>query len=225
MICAQIHRFLKNMNVPDQSEDARFEADVADLLARSGLEDIQREVPGEAASTIDFGFMLGGRPWRVELMRLNPSPTIGLADTTPMSNCRARLKISQKLFKGGRYRKFPQVDNGRLGTLHVMLVHIRSYHGDAADVLDIREILYGPGQIDPARRTIREEGLFEDTGAQRGSAARERLHYAGFVRAVDYTDGALTGPVRLYPNPALTAGQSLVLAPGDPFIIAQKTAG
>jgi len=185
--------------------DAIFELQVAHRLISGGVQDLAYEIPGEGPSSLDFGFQAGGLNWRVELMRLNPSGGAARPGTKPMTNCRAKLKISQKLIakKGGVPRKFPAVDSGPDAAIHVMLVGVRSYHSDMFSDWDAQEILYGPDSIPEQHRTIAEAGLFEDRGQGQGQTARARLHAVGFVERKHYTDGALTGSVRLWPNPAL----------------------
>ncbi len=173
--------------------DARFERHIEAALARAGAQALRREVPGEGAMTIDFGFTAAGLKWCVELYRLTVS---GRSDKS--LNCVAKNKIANKLFKDGRPKKFPQPADA----IHVLLVDTTALHRGGPDMLDIREMLYGADAVSDAVRTTDGPGLFEDAGQPVGRALRARVHALGFVSAHSPADVRTA----LYANPGLLQG-------------------
>jgi hypothetical protein len=61
-----------------ENKDRLFELRFAYALHRAGIT-LRYEIPGEARSTIDFGFASQGRPWAVELLRLGETQAVKAA--------------------------------------------------------------------------------------------------------------------------------------------------
>jgi hypothetical protein len=59
-----------NGGLTGKNMDSFFELRFGHALEIAGISP-RYEIPGEADSTLDFGFSSAGKPWAVELMRLN----------------------------------------------------------------------------------------------------------------------------------------------------------
>jgi len=164
------------------------------------------EVPGEADSTLDFGFTSKGKTWAVELMRLNETAaakaaTVELDDegitfvkrilssggddprqSPEGETLKTIQRICQKCENNGKPHKFPQPTD----TLHALLVDMRN-HLNGGDVWDRIHIALATERIPDARlRYFWDQkpitGVFDKRTTMKGaSAARERLHFLGFV--------------------------------------------
>ena len=67
-----------NGGLKRENKDRLFELRFAYALHRAGITP-RYEIPGEARSTIDFGFASQGRPWAVELLRLGETQAVKAA--------------------------------------------------------------------------------------------------------------------------------------------------
>ena len=109
-------------------------------------------------------------------------------------------KIGEKVFSDGRPTKFPSLD----GSFRLILTDIRGYLEQGGDIVDYRQMAYGaagvprrcawairyweskPGQLTPIK------GLFEQGNPLRAARyVQERIHFLGFVREHDFSDGEI----------------------------------
>ncbi|MBZ9993149.1 hypothetical protein [Mesorhizobium sp. BH1-1-4] len=219
----------ENGGIVHANKDRLFELRFAYALHQAGIAP-RYEVPGEARSTVDFGFHSGGQGWRVELLRLGETKAVKEAtgsrvgtDGVPSSSrilhsdaddpkqsvegetLKAVERICQKADADGRPHKFPIPD----GTYNVLLVDFRTFMngGDAADRLHIglgAESVTAPYRMFWENRPI--SGVFNTATNLRGAAEmRERVHLLGFVRERNYTPGEFAGVTQFIANPRLFA--------------------
>lgn len=112
----------------------------------------------------------------------------------------AEQKIGEKVFSGGKPRKFPPLD----GSFRLILADIRGYLDQGGDIVDYRQMAYGapgvprkcawtirywqstPGQLTPIK------GLFEQGNPLKSAQyVQERIHFLAFVREHDFSDGEI----------------------------------
>jgi len=215
--------------VSSRARDFLFELRFAHALAEAGVP-FSYEVAGEGASSIDFGFAHGGRQWRVELVRLAETDaarsavsTWRDADGTVWSSqvfssddeddrrteagetLKAIERLCQKLERDGRPHKFPPVGEAT----HVLLADAGAFlHG--GDGFDRLHIALGAHNVpEPFRQIFRGRpvtGVFDPATRLRGAkAARERLHFIGFVNDETFAPGSLNTASSFVANPHLVA--------------------
>jgi len=193
------------------------------------------ESPGEAQSTLEFGFVCDGQTWRVELMRLEETQAAQEAtqiteDEGGMKWFRRTLsasaadrrqseegetlkavqRICQKCESNGQPHKFPMPDDG---ALHALLVDFRTFlHG--GDVHD--RIHVGLGGEFLTKNLFRRfwdgaliSGVFNKRTKVRGAEhIRERLHFLGFVNEKEFGDGSFAKATEFVANPYLFASEA-----------------
>jgi hypothetical protein len=187
------------------------------------------EIPGEGSSTLDFGFVSGGRDFRVELMRLEETEAARGAthmgvdaggvhwssrvlsshnddrrQTEEGETLKAVQRICQKCEHGGMPHKFPLPD----GAIHVLLVDTRTLFngGDSHDHVHIA--LGGEYVTEPMARRYWQgtliSGAFSPRTTVRGAAQlRERVHFLGFVNEKNYVAGEIPLASDFIANPNL----------------------
>lgn len=204
-----------------------FELRFAYELHRAGVV-AEYEVPGEAGTTIDFGFTCENTRFMVELLRLEETAAARAATTIDETGVlphisrylssaaedsrqseegetlKAVERICQKLEHGGRPSKFPIAGEA----IHVLLVDMRNFLSGASDRHDFRHIAYGAGAVHALFRRFWNRqpisGVFSPETAVRGSVeARERLHILGLVNDTGFGDGSFSEGTHLFGNPAL----------------------
>jgi hypothetical protein len=187
------------------------------------------EIPGEGASTIDFGFSNANETWAVELMRLEESRALRAAtsdwtdgsgtqwsqrilssdsedqtQTESGETLKAIERVCQKFEKDGRPYKFPVPNNSR----NVLLVDFRNFlnGGDKYDRFHV-----GIGGESIRNEVFRRywngqliSGVFSEITNLRGAAeARARLHFLGFVNEQRYESGNFSASIEFIANPGL----------------------
>jgi hypothetical protein len=192
----------------------------------------QYEVPGEARSTLDFGFTSTDRNWLVELMRLEntlavleatkthvdedgvTSDTMHLATGTKNSvegeTLKAVERICQKCEHNRQPHKFPTPSGA---TSHVILVDIRNFI-DEVDDDDLITVGLGSEFVSHTKIRLKWEenliyGVFNKQNSLKGAKeARERVHFIGFVNETEYSAGGLAAKTQFIANPFLFATDS-----------------
>ncbi|MGO9848082.1 MAG: hypothetical protein ACLPKT_16270 [Methylocella sp.] len=191
-----------------------FELRFGHALHEAGF-GVEYEVPGEGASTLDFGFTSKGQSWKVEMMRLQETKAAKAATKTGVDEhggrwarqilssdnkdkkqspegetLKAVQRICQKCESGGKPHKFPKPDKA----LHVILVDLRTFK-NGGDVHDRMHIGLGGEYVNtpeisflfsPSPQYIRK-GSFMDRG-QRLMARPRRA--SGFILLGSYASGA-----------------------------------
>jgi hypothetical protein len=207
--------------------DKFFELRFGHALELAGVSP-RYEVLGEADSTLDFGFTSKGKPWAVELMRLNETAaakaaTVELDDdgitfvhrilssggedprrSPEGETLKTIQRICQKCENDGKPYKFPKPE----GTYHAMLVDMRT-HLNGGDVWDRIHIALATERVPNAwlryfwdNKPI--TGVFDKRTAMKGAVqARERLHFLGFVLGRDYTAEKFGTIINFIGNPYL----------------------
>ncbi|TCU74884.1 hypothetical protein EDE08_10399 [Bradyrhizobium sp. R2.2-H] len=201
-----------------------FELRFGNALSEAGVQP-RYEVPGEAASKIDFGFASEGKEFLVEMMRLEETDAVRKAtivkeieggvvmaerhlhsdagdpkQTPEGETLKAVQRICKKHEKDGRPHKFPSP----AGATHVLLVDMRAFKhgGDKADRAHIA--LGGKFVPQPFRHYFEGKlitGVFDSETNQKGAAeARERLHFIGFVNEKAYGDGTFGPSIQFIAN-------------------------
>jgi hypothetical protein len=186
------------------------------------------EVPGEGASTLDFGFRASGQDFLVELMRLEETAAARAATTVREFDDGAVLverslssaaederqseegetlkaveRICQKFEHNGRSHKFPPCGSAT----HILLVDFRTFlnGGDEWDRIHVG--LGGEYVQNEFRRYYKDRlisGVFSSRTPVRGaSQARERLHFIGFVNEKVYNLTAFGSAIQFIANPNL----------------------
>lgn len=196
-----------------------FEVRFARELQRAGVVAEYEVRAGVGDSTVEFRLETTP-PWLIELVSVRTSDAakratrkVGLiyeqllrptlAD--PGSNeegemITAEQKIGEKVFSGGKPTKFPPLDD----SLRLILTDIRGYLDQGGDIVDYRQMAYGaagvprecawairyweakPGHLNPI------SGLFEHRNPLKAAHyVQERIHFLGFVREHDFTDGEI----------------------------------
>jgi len=216
--------------------DKFFELRFGHALETAGVSP-RYEVAGEGESTLDFGLISKGKPWLVELMRLNDtqaakSATIELeedgmtfikrvlasgGDDPRQSQEGETLKtiqrICQKFENNGKAHKFPMPEGG----YHTLLVDMRN-HLNGGDVYDrIHIALATENCPEPAFRFYWDKqpitGVFDRRTKMKGAAeARARLHFLGFVNDREYQEGRFGSKIDFIGNPHLFETSELMNA-------------
>lgn len=186
------------------------------------------EVPGEAKSTLDFGFSWKNTNWLVELMRLEETHAVRSAtqthtddNGTPWASLqlstnaedpthsiegetlKAVQRICQKCESEGRPHKFPTPAE----TYHAILVDFRTFAdgGDPWDRIHVGlggEYVKDPFKMYWDKRLI--SGVFNRRTNVFGAAeARERVHFLGFVDEKKFSDGGFAAGTQFIANPFL----------------------
>jgi hypothetical protein len=186
------------------------------------------EIPGEASSTLDFGFASGGQNFRVEMMRLTETAAakaatketvegdgISLVSRVLTTNAddprqseegetlKAVERICQKCEHDGKPYKFPPPGGG----INILLVDFRTFlHG--GDIHDRIHVALGGTQVHHSYRRYFNgkliSGVFSRETNLRGAAeARERLHFIGFVNEKAYRPGDFASATQFVANPPL----------------------
>jgi hypothetical protein len=196
-----------------------FEVRFAQELHHAGVTADYEFAAGVGNSTVEFRLHTTP-PWLVELVSVRTSDAakratrqVGmiyeqLLRATPDDPGRgesgemitAEQKIGEKVFANGQPTKFPPLD----GSLRLILTDIRGYLDAGGDVLDYRQMAYGPwgiprdlswvihywensqGRLEPIK------GLFEAENPLRAARyVQKRIHFLGFVRERDFSDGEM----------------------------------
>jgi hypothetical protein len=227
-----------NGGLKRENKDRLFELRFAYALHRAGITP-RYEIPGEARSTIDFGFVLQGRPWAVELLRLGETQAVKAAtghsvdehgvawsgrvlstiaedptQSTEGETLKAVQRICQKCEQGGRPHKFPVPGDA----FHMILVDFRTVL-NGGDVHDRLHVALGAESVAPQYRLAWQgqpiSGVFSRRTAVRGAAeVRDRVHFLGFVRERTYKPDEFGGAIDLVANPYLFPDAAAVRAAG-----------
>jgi len=190
----------------------------------------QYEIPGEAQSTIDFGFTNNGQRWRVEMVRLGETqavkdatgssvdsdgiPWTGRVLSTNAADPKQSLegetlkavqRICQKCEFKGHPHKFPVPD----GAYHAILVDFRTFM-NGGDIHDRIHVALGADAVAQRYRLFWEKrpitGVFSKETKVRGAAqACERVHFLGFVSERAYKPGEFAAATQFIANPQLFA--------------------
>ena len=227
-----------NGGLKRENKDRLFELRFAYALHRADITP-RYEIPGEARSTIDFGFASQGRPWAVELLRLGETQAVKAAtkhsvdkdgvawsgrilstvaeeptQSTEGETLKAVQRICQKCEQGGRPHKFPAPGE----TYHMILVDFRTVL-NGGDVHDRLHIALGAESVAPQYRLAWQgqpiSGVFSARTAVRGAAeVRDRVHFLGFVRERTYKPDEFGAVLDLVANPYLFPDAAAVRAAG-----------
>ncbi len=196
-----------------------FEVRFAQELQRAGVTAEYEFHAGVGDSTVEFRLDTTP-PWLIELVSVRTSDAarratrkVGLIyeqllRPTPEDPGRseegemitAEQKIGEKVSSGGKPTKFPPLD----GSLRLILTDIRGYLDHGGNIVDYRQMAYGaagvprelawaicyweskPGHLTPIR------GLFEqDNPLKAARYVQERIHFLGFVREHNFSDGEI----------------------------------
>ncbi len=216
-----------NGGLTSENKDRLFELRFAYALYRAGTTP-NYEIPGEAKSTIDFGFVSQGHAWAVELLRLGETKAVraatshrvnedGIAwsgrllstiaedptQSTEGETLKAVQRICQKCEQSGRPHKFPMPGE----TYHMILVDFRTVL-NGGDIYDRLHVALGAESVAPQYRLAWRgqpiSGVFSAQTAVRGAAeVRERVHFLGFVRERTYKPDEFGAVLDLVANPYL----------------------
>jgi hypothetical protein len=219
-----------------QLKDHLFELRFAYALHRAGVT-AEHEIPGEANSTIDFGFVSKGQQWAVEMMRLGETKAVKAATVTKdvepgvqlisqllsttaedpkqspeAETLQAIQRICQKCQLRGRPHKFPVPGDA----FQVLLVDVRTFMngGDGNDML---HVALGADYVKPPFRCYWEglpiTGVFHEHTSLKGAAEmRQRVHFLGFVRERAYKPGEFAAATYFVANPHLFGDSEAVRA-------------
>ena len=221
-----------------ENKDRLFELRFAYALHRAGITP-RYEIPGEAKSTIDFGFAYRSRPWAVELLRLGETQAVKAATghsideygvawsgrtlstvaedpkrSTEGETLKAVQRICQKCEKGSRPHKFPTPG----GAYHMILVDFRTFL-NGGDLHDRLHVALGAESVAPQYRLAWQgqpiSGVFSARTAVLGAAeVRNRVHFLGFVRERIYKPDEFGAVLDLVANPYLFSDAAAVRAAG-----------
>jgi hypothetical protein len=188
------------------------------------------EIPGEAHSTLDFGFASVGKNFRVEMMRLTETTAAKAATRENVDEdgvlyvsrvlntnaddrrqseegetLKAVERICQKCERNGKPYKFPPPG----GAINILLVDFRTFL-DGGDIPDRIHVALGGAHLrDVYRRYWKGKliaGVFSRETMLRGAAeARERLHFIGFANEKSYRPGDFAAATQFVANPNLFA--------------------
>ncbi len=205
---------IKSENMP-----LMFEVRFAQELQRAGVAAEYEFHAGVGDSTVEFRLDTKP-PWLIELVSIRTSDAarratrkVGLIyeqllRPTPADPGRseegemitAEQKIGEKVFSGGKPTKFPPLD----GSLRLILTDIRGYLDQGGDIVDYRQMAYGTRGVPrelawairywegKAGRLSPIKGLFEqDNPLKAARYVQERIHFLGFVREHDFSDGEI----------------------------------
>jgi hypothetical protein len=211
-----------------QLKDTLFELRFAHALHQASIT-AKIEIPGEAKSKIDFGFVSKGQQWAVELMRLGETKAVKAATTSWPIEDGVRLtslilsthaddltesletetfnavrRICQKCERGGQQHKFPVPKDA----FQVLLVDFRTFAMNGGDDHDVLHVALGAKYVEEQFRCYWKghpiTGVFDERTVLSGAAeARERVHFLGFVRGHAYNAGGFTTNTYFVPNPHL----------------------
>jgi hypothetical protein len=214
---------------PTATNKARlFELRFGHALHRVGIAP-RYEIPGEAQSTLDFGFASANQPWAVELMRLEETQAARDATFTRVDETRttwfgrhlyssaedprqsiegetlkAVQRICQKCENNGQPHKFPVPQ----GAYHAILVDMSSFLNVGGDEWDRIHIGLG-GKYVPLGHRMHWNGklvtgVFDaDTNVRGARQAKERIHFIGFVNEPMRELGEFSGATQFVANPNL----------------------
>lgn len=215
--------------ITQANKDRMFELRFGYALDRAAIAP-QYEIPGEAQSTIDFGFTNNGQRWRVEMVRLGETQAVkdatgssvdsdgiawtgrvlstNAADTKQSlegETLKAVQRICQKCEFKGRPHKFPVPD----GAYHAMLVDFRTFM-NGGDIHDRIHVALGADAVPQRYRLFWQKrpitGVFSKETKVRGAAqACERVHFLGFVCERAYKPGEFAAATQFIANPQLFA--------------------
>jgi hypothetical protein len=208
-----------------QLKDYLFELRFAHALHRAGVT-AEHEIPGEANSTIDFGFVSKGQQWAVEMMRLGETDAVKAAtvtqDVEPGVQLISRLlsttaedpeksdegetlkaieRLCQKCQLRGRPHKFPVPGDA----FQVLLVDVRTFlNGGSED--DLLHVALGADYVAQQFRYYWKGRLItgafhEDTNLHGAAEMRQRVHFLGFVREGALTPDEFARPIYFVANP------------------------
>jgi hypothetical protein len=216
-----------NGGMTRENKGRLFELRFAYALHRAGIAP-EYAVPGEAGSSLDFGFAAGNRNWRVELMRLAETEAAQHATHTSVTEdgviwsaqviggnaadprqseegetIKAVQRICQKCERGGHPHRFPMPDD----TLHAILVDFRTFLHGGDDHDRIHVGLGGEYVRDAYCRRYWEDklisGAFSARTTVRGAAQlQERVHFIGFVDEGTYGPDQFAEATQFVANPA-----------------------
>jgi len=191
------------------------------------------EVPGEGASTIDFGFTNKGHTFKVEMMRLTETAAARAATTEEIDEhgtrwvkrilslanadkkqsgegetLKAVERICQKCEKGGKPYKFlPAAE-----AINLLLVDFRTFASRGGDLYDYLHIALGGLYVKPPYRMYWGDGksrklisgVFSPHTTVKGVVeVRERLHFIGIVNERRFKIGDHAQAINFVANPHL----------------------
>jgi len=196
-----------------------FEVRFAHELLRASVVAEYEFRAGVGDSTVEFRLQTTP-PWLIELVSIRTSGAakratrkVGLIyeqllRPTPVDPGRseegemitAEQKIGEKVFSEGKPTKFPPLD----GSLRLILTDIRGYLDQGGDNTDYAQMAYGAAGVPRERAwTVRYwatkpgylrpiHGLFEEGNPLKAARyVQERIHFLGFVREHDFTEGEI----------------------------------
>jgi hypothetical protein len=206
-----------------------FEVRFAYEIHRAGYTAEYEHRAGVNESTVEFR-VAGNREWLIELVSIRASDAAKAAtrrtgmiyeqtlrtDATDHRQSEeaemltAEQKIGEKVFADGRPTKFPVPSSA----VHAIVVDMRGYLDEGGDIFDYRQMAYGPSGI-PADhawmihywekepgKLVPIAGLFEKSNPLRAAPfVQERIHFLGFVREREYTDGEIASTAYYLANP------------------------
>lgn len=196
-----------------------FEVRFAHELLRAGVIADYEFRAGVGDSTVEFRLQTTP-PWLIELVSVRTSDAakratrkVGLIyeqllRPTPADPGRseegemitAEQKIGEKVFAEGKPTKFPPLD----GSLRLILTDIRGYLDQGGNTTNYRQMAYGKAGVprEHARAVLHWPtkpghlrpiyGLFEEGNPLKAARyVQERIHFLGFVREHDFTEGEI----------------------------------
>lgn len=219
------------------SKPLLFELRFASELHRRGLQAKYEAQQGNAPGSVDFEFSRDGLTWAVELVSIMTSQAVkdatvhsGIFFQTALSSDAsdarqseegeiliAQQKIVGKVLAGDEVMKFPLPAMNRY---HVVIADMRGFGLTGGDVLDYREIAFGPraftqadvhfrhfwkskdGSFQPIRGIFEKENQF----LRGASAFQQRIHLLGFSFDEDYVPGSVVSHSYYVGNPHLEGG-------------------
>jgi hypothetical protein len=212
-----------------------FELRQGYALHKAGIA-LDYEIPAEGTSTIDFGFASDGRPWNIELMRLEEtdaaiSATRNRVDengtqwtgrllwshaedqrqTLEGETLKAIERICQKCEQDGKPYKFLPPTN----QINALIIDFRTFNSGHSDMHDLDHVIYG-GHTVPwqyrlywgkAPRLI--SGVYSPETRLKGAALlRERVHFIGIARERTFAPDELPRVTKFFANPHLFPDQA-----------------
>ena len=210
-----------------------FEARFASELMRAGATPEYEYCAGVGSSTVEF--RIPGSPERlVELVSIRTSNAArdairqsGLVNEQSFSSnaldrrqsgegemITAQQKIGEKVFAHGKPTKFPSPGQA----IHTILADMRGYLDEGGDREDYRQMAYGSqglseeyihywegeqGKFSPIA------GLYEGGNPLKAAPfIQQRIHFLGFVREHEFTEGEIQNEALYFPNPHLFSSEA-----------------
>lgn len=222
-----------------------FEVRFAYELHRAGVTPDYEYAAGVNRSTVDFRLPLA-RHWLVELVSLRPSSASKAAirktgmlyeqvlSTTAADPAQseeaemitAEQKIGEKVLVDGKPTKFPTPGD----RFHAIFADMRGYLDGDGDIFDYRQMAYGSAglpnehqwkvhywEVEPGKRKA-ISGLFEEANRLRAAPLiQQRIHFLGFIREREYTEGEMRSAAYYLRNPHLFASEAEAQAALETF--------